>query len=113
MKTKRVIPSSIKVGNKTIKIIEKSLNGKLGCLNTTGPTIFIEKDQPQIGKMIILIHELIHLADLMNLRAKVYKRGLTEAQVESTAGMLGLMLISNGIIKGWSKKELQEFIGYQ
>jgi hypothetical protein len=104
------IPSSIKVGNKKIKVVQKDLDGKLGCLNTISNTIFIEKNQPEVGKIIILIHELIHLADLMNVQAKVYKRRLTEAQVESTAGVLSLILVSNKIVCGYSQKEINELL---
>lgn len=106
------IPSSIKFADKKIKVIQKKLGGKLGCLDINCNTIFIEKDQMEIGKMVILIHELIHLADLLNVESKIYKKGLTETQVESIAGILTILLISNNIISGFSNKDIISFLTY-
>lgn len=95
----QTIPVSIRVAiNKSIPVIQKSLSGPLGYFDGKAEEIAIEKDQPEIGKWIILIHELIHAIDEQYVSRGLYKQRLTEKQVESiSAGLFACLTLSGGL----------------
>lgn len=105
------IPKKIKVGNAfEVKIIQEDISPKLGYIDTEKNEIHIHKDQHEIGKAVILVHELIHLCDEMNKNAGVYKHGLREIQVENISGMLTALLLQNGLMGNYKPKEVLEYI---
>lgn len=108
------IPNQLSIADEIITIEETKLDGKLGCIDTAKSKIYIETNQPPIGKVIILIHEMLHLVDEQCKAQKVYKKGLTEKQIENVAGVLTLILLQNDLLTlaKFSRKEIDEFVGF-
>lgn len=86
--------------------------GKLGMIDLKKRIIFIEKNQPEAGKYNILIHEIIHLADIKNISNKLYKKGLSEPQATYLSANLFRMLAYSGLLKGVTPGMLKQFDEY-
>jgi len=107
------LPTSINLGMAVELPVRqhKPMDG-LGCLDTRDghEAILINTEQPKVGKHIILLHELIHLA-LEHLKdEKVIRRQPSELVVTNLAGSLFSLLAANGLWNGVTLEELEEFI---
>ena len=105
-------PHQVQVGPKEwLPVLQKSIgNGRLGYFDPKQGIICIEKDQPEADKYNILLHELIHVADLKNKICGAYKRGLTEPQVTFLAGALFPILAYSGLFTGVTRAMMDEFV---
>jgi len=60
---KEIPPLIMVEPTKVVKVVEKNLDGMLGCWDSDNATIFIHQDQPSMGKWIVLIHEMLHMIE--------------------------------------------------
>lgn len=70
-----VIPAVVQVAPDCfMPVIQQSLHGPLGCVDLRGEAavIRIEIDQPDPGKLLTLLHELMHVAEIACLQAKIF-----------------------------------------
>lgn len=106
-----LIPKEIHWGDGTLfKVYEKSILPKLGYLDTNNNEIVIEESLPDVGKVAILIHELIHLCDEQCVASGAYKKGLTEDQVTCLSTTLSLTLMNNKMIGDFEWIDIEKFI---
>lgn len=85
-------------------------DGKLGYLDTDAMRIVIHSQQPEAGKHLILLHEMIH-AVAENMKAQgLCKRQPAEDFVANLAGGLFGMLAASGMWVGVSPEEAMEFM---
>ena len=106
-----VLPKRIQVGAELyLDVAEEEIEGKLGYIDFDREHIGIKRDQPDVGKMLILLHEIIHYADEANKQYGCYKKGLTEKQVSYLAGMLaGLLMYNDLLVHPFTRDELDAF----
>ncbi len=82
----------------------------LGCIDCRKREILINPDQPEVGKRLILLHEMIHAtAEAMKMNGDC-KRQPSEAFVTALAGNLFVMLGLSGLWNGVSPAEVVRFI---
>lgn len=93
----------------SLRVRQADLGEKLGYLDTDVPEIVLHSEQPEIGKRIILLHELIHLVAEHLVSQGVIKRQPPEAFVENLAGGLFPMLALSGIWHDVSKQAVRRF----
>jgi hypothetical protein len=83
----------------------------LGYLDKEKPEIVIKKDQPEAGKHIVLVHEIIHMAELLMIEEGIIKRRPSHEFVSNLAGILVATLVLSGL---WappiSKEEMLDLI---
>ena len=95
------LPSSLVVApGQSWPIVEEYLDGALGCTDFGEGVIYIEKDQPKVGKHLILLHEAIHVACEKLIEAGIIKRQPKEQFVTYLAGTLFGILAGSGL---WSR----------
>jgi hypothetical protein len=95
----------------TIPVEEMELgDGKLGYLDRQTMKIAIHSDQPEAGKHLILLHEMIH-AVVENMQGQgLCRRIPSESFVANLAGGLFGMLATSGMWVGVSPEEALEFM---
>lgn len=92
-------------------VTEETLaGGKLGYLDAGAMRIVIHSQQPEAGKHLILLHEMIH-AVAENMKAQgLCKRQPSEDFVANLAGGLFGMLGASGMWVGVSPEEAMDFV---
>jgi Zn-dependent peptidase ImmA (M78 family) len=93
-----------------IPIVQKPLKGKLGYLDIEKYEIVINADQPEAGKQLILLHELIHLIAEHLKDEKLINRQPDEKFVTYLAGHLFPILVESGLWNTISKRSLRKFL---
>lgn len=102
-----------------VTVVEKSLEGQLGSFDPNTLTIYIEKDQDETGKHLILIHELMHLAEegILQKRLlgrwtwlyKLLRRSMGEALITNMAGLLFQFMGRAGMLTAVTPAETEKF----
>lgn len=83
----------------------------LGYFDRSTGEVAIRKNQPEIGKHIILIHEMIHFAAELCVQSGATKRQPDEAFVTNAAPLLLNLLIGAGLYRGnVTQSDLHEFM---
>lgn len=104
------VPSMIVASpGQELPVVQKCLGGGLGYFDPSTGEIAIEADQPEVGKHIILLHEMMHLAAEKMKQAGVCKRQPSEAFIENMAGTLFPMLALSGLWVGVTPEEVIRF----
>lgn len=103
-------PFTITAFGTPIKVREASLKYALGSWNETTGEILIEKDQPEIGKYVVLIHELLHLAETMCLQAGIIKRRVSHKFIGSAPVILFMSLVEAGFWSGTDPAAALKFV---
>ncbi len=106
-------PTKITILGDTINVIEKKFTGKnkskKGYFDTTKGIIAINKDIPKIGKFITLIHEAMHVVEVILLQNKVIKKHIDHDFIGGCSFGLAVILIACGAVKGITEKHLIKF----
>jgi hypothetical protein len=84
--------------------------GGLGACHTGTGEILIDPDQPEVGKHVTLLHELLHLVDEQMRRCGITRRRIDHRWVESAAPNLLALLVFAGLYRGVSTKDLAAFM---
>lgn len=105
------LPEKIEVSQGLFfKVIQKKMK-QLGYTEPAKKTIAININQPEPAKWLVLLHEIMHIADIQNNDFNKKHKRLTEKQVTVISGTMFCILASSGIYgKKFSKKELTSFI---
>ena len=82
----------------------------LGSFNEKTGEMLIHPNQPEEGKHIILIHELLHLVDAMLVQAGVSEKRVNHKFITTAAPGLLMALVSSGFYTGISLEGLLKFI---
>jgi len=107
------IPSSISLSERqSFPVVQKSLE-HLGHFDRNTGEIAIRKDQPEAGKHVILLHELLHFTAEVLIQGRVIKRQPDEAFIANAAPVLLLMLVRAGLWTGVSYRQLKAFMQKQ
>lgn len=104
------LPAKITILGDPIKIIEKPLVGKKGYWDESNATIVINKNQPRVGKLIVLIHESMHVIETMLLQNKAIKKRVTHEFITNASFGMAAILIGCGAIEGISNYDLMQFL---
>jgi hypothetical protein len=75
-----------------------------------GVEVVIEENQPELGKLIILVHELLHVIDDHLVAAGVTKRRTQHEFIRNAAFPLVAMLAQNGFLKDFPSEEADAFL---
>ena len=105
------LPKKVYIASdKAIPVHQEDLQGKaLGYYDPKGERIALEEGQPELGKWIVLIHEVLHALDSQNVANGLYKRKLTEEQVTYLAsGLFASFALSGGLPK-FNKRTIINF----
>lgn len=106
-------PITIRELGDPIHIVEEPVGdgwGRLGYFDERTGKIAIGSEQPEAGKHIVLLHELLHLVDSTMRQAGVTKRRADHRWIESAAPNLLALLVCSGFYTGISKDELLRFM---
>ena len=71
--------------------------------------IGINEDIPEAGQHLILLHEILHVAEEKLIAAGVISEGSREVYIESLAGTLFPMLALSGLWKGVDEQDVYAF----
>lgn len=83
----------------------------LGYMDRESGEIAIKENQPEIGKHIILIHEIVHHIAEQLIHAGAIKRQPDEAFITGAAPMLLNMLLGSGLYRcDFSQADLHKFM---
>lgn len=106
-------PINIRELGDPITIVEDpagKLDGALGHFDERTGQILIYPDQPEAGKHVVLLHELLHLVDATMRQTGVTKRRADHRWIESAAPNLLALLVLSGFYTGVGKAELLSFM---
>jgi hypothetical protein len=109
-------PISIRELGEPITIVEEPVGdswASLGYFDERTGKIAIDSRQPEAGKHIVLMHELLHLVDATMRQSGVTKRRADHRWIESAAPNLLALLVCAGLYKGITKAELLAFMAEQ
>lgn len=84
-------------------------HGRLGRLDRTRREVLIERGQPEVGKHLILLHEMCHAAAEDLKAAGLIRRQPSEEFIESFAARLFGMLTFSGLWLGVTPDDAREF----
>lgn len=93
-----------------IVIREEPLSKGLGYTDESTGTIVIDSRQPEAGKHVILLHELLHLVDAMLVQSGLRKRRVDHEFIRHAAPNLLLVLVAAGMWKGLDFDDLADFM---
>ena len=106
------LPKKVYIASdKAIPVVQKKLEyvHALGYYDQIEEQIAIEIEQEELGKWIVLIHEVLHALDAQNVANGLYKRKLTEDQVTYLAsGLFASFALSGGLPK-FNKRTIINF----
>ena len=104
------IPSAVKIASdKWIPVKQNNLDGKLGYWDSDAEEIVIESKQDEVGKWVILIHEMLHAIDEQNVANGLYPEKLSEEQVTYLSAGLFASLGVSKIIGGIPEDAIMKF----
>ena len=106
-------PITIRELGEPITIVEEPVGegwGRLGYFDERTGRIVIGSEQPEAGKHIVLVHEILHLVDSMMRQAGVTRRRADHRWVESAAPNLLALLVLAGVYTGVSKSDMLAFM---
>lgn len=72
--------------------------------------VAINPDQPEAGKHVVLIHELLHVIEKLLIRNKIIKRRVDHEFITNAPAALLHILTYLGFYKGISFKQLTRFM---
>lgn len=113
MLTSPAIPERITIYGWSVSVVQKSLGGPLGYYDRILGEIALEIAQPEAGKHVVLMHELIHFAADCLVGNGAICRQPAEKFVEGAAPILLHALVSAGLYSGLSERELDRFFRSQ
>ena len=93
-----------------VTVKEVDLDGNLGCWDEKTGTIMVDKDSPEPGKHIVLIHEILHLAETALIQGGIIKDRIDHEFISNAAPMLLWSFVESGYYTGVSKEELGCFM---
>lgn len=96
--SEKLLPDGTELYGGQITVREESLDEGKGYYDAKNGEIVLEEDQPPSGKLIILLHELIHAAETAALRIGDLEERLPEHLVTMMAGMLGRCLMETDLV---------------
>jgi len=82
----------------------------LGYFDPETGTVVIEQDQPEFGKFSILLHELLHVTEMMLMQNKVISERIDGAFVTAAPFGIATILVHMGIIQGIGEDQWMEFL---
>jgi hypothetical protein len=89
---------------------ECPLGGKLGEAHLGTGEIRIERDQPEAGKHVILLHEMLHIAEERLCQCGILGKPSPEAYIEHMAFTLFAMLAGSGLWNGMNLDDVERFL---
>lgn len=105
------IPKTIRTNSgQSFPVVQKTLACGLGYFDPNTAEIAIHKDQPEIGKWIILVHEMIHLICAGLKQDGTIKREPNHKTITYLAGSLVAMMACSGMLKGVNGEHVREFV---
>lgn len=103
--------AKIETGGDPLTMVQRSTPDHCwGYFDPATGTIAIEKDQPEEGKVVILIHELLHTVAEMLRQQGTIKRQPQHAFITGAAPMLAYLLASCGVINGVTGHDVRRFM---
>ena len=93
-----------------IRVVEGDASGGLGYWDPGTGTIVIDKEQPEPGKHVVLLHELMHLTETMLLQSGLIKTEVDHGWITMMAPNLLLLLVKSGMYTGVPEAELVEWM---
>lgn len=106
----RKIPNQITANNgQSFRVVQKQSDRGLGYFNPKTLEIVIHEDQPEFGKWIILMHEMIHLICEGLKQHGTIKREPSHKTITYLAGSLVPMMAHSGMLRGVNGEHEQEF----
>jgi hypothetical protein len=103
-------PMTINTFGDPIYVREDSLPEGYGQYDPTTGTIIIEKDQPEAGKHIILIHEIFHLIEHLCIDEGLIRDRVDHDFVTYAAPILLKFLVDMGLYTKVTAEQLHEFM---
>lgn len=111
------LPRKLTFGHHPIRIQEAALDGPLGSWEANdggvGGVIRIERQQPWVGKWLVLIHELLHVIDDHLVAIGQQSRRSPHSFIRGAPINLLSLLIEAGLIRGISRRQFMSFIRSQ
>lgn len=107
------LPLTTTILGDEITITEGKLNGKLGQWDEATSTITLDSDLPAYGKIVILIHEIMHVIESMLLDNKIIQERIDHEYINGGAFGICALLTSAGVISGMTEKDVHDFIEQQ
>jgi hypothetical protein len=107
------LPIKTNILGDEITICENELSGKLGQWDEAEGTITIHKNQPEYGKRIILIHEVLHVVETIMLQQGILKKRINHDFIHNAAFGICALLTAAGMIEGMSEEDIYNFIANQ
>lgn len=104
--------STVRFGD-TISLALRDDIDELGSWNEASGEISIRKEQSEAGKHVVLVHELLHVAETLLKSAGVIKRRANHEFITNAAPIVLAGLVDFGVIRGVSKEDLDEFVEQQ
>jgi len=93
----------------TIKEADET-GDKLGYFDERNGEIRVNKNQPWVGKNIVLLHELLHVVDIMLVQSGAKKRRMNHGELHNLAPNLLAVLVAAGLWKlDVTMEEVTEF----
>jgi hypothetical protein len=104
------LPIEIRELGDTIRIEERDLESCLGFFEEHTGTVVLKRGLPEVGRHLVLLHELLHAVDAALLAAGITKRRINHGWIESAAPALLAMLVCAGRWRGPAKDEVLRFL---
>lgn len=89
-----VLPKKIKIGDLVIKIKQENIHPKKGQWDEKTKTITIHKDLPPAGKLVILIHEMLHVTETVLISNKQMKKRVNHDFISAASFGIAYLLSS-------------------
>jgi len=94
-----------------ITVVQKALPAnRWGHFDERNGEIAIESDQPEFGKLVILLHESMHVVETMLIQGKRMKRRVPHEFVTSAAFALATILVHAGAAGDISPRDWRAFV---
>jgi len=93
-----------------ITVREEVLEGGLGYFDESTFEIVLDSEQPEAGKLVILLHELIHASETAMLQWGVMDERLSETAVEAMSMFLSTALARLGVVQPVDVESFETFL---
>jgi len=90
-------------------VIQKRLK-TLGRFDLDSGTITIREDQPEAGKHVVLLHELLHFTAELMVQHHMIRKHPDESFITHAAPVLLNLLVRSGLWNGLPVEDLDAFI---
>lgn len=81
-----------------------------GAWDETTGEILIKRDQPKVGKYIVLLHELLHMSETLLKQGGIIKRRISHDFITHAAPLMLAFLVDGGIVTDVTPDEMTAFI---